>query len=79
MAVYNELMLHRKQGGSLSQLQFRCTIAISVLEKYKKNPAYQKGKASASANEIRFDMMDHLVIPYKSNNRKRIPDVQSVT
>lgn len=72
MAVNNAWLLYRKQGGTIGQLEFRRIIAVSILEKYKKNPTYQRGRPSSStSNDVRYDRIDHIVIPQATQTRCR--------
>ncbi|XP_050497860.1 piggyBac transposable element-derived protein 3-like [Diabrotica virgifera virgifera] len=70
VALQNAWQLHRQRGGDLDQLRFRRRVATTLLLQNKKKETHSKGhKSSTEGLDIRFDRMDHLVIPQNKQTR----------
>lgn len=69
MSVHNAWYIHRNMGGTLDQLAFRRSIVSTILEQNKKLYVYQKGRPGRVNNEMRYDRMDHFVIPQTKQTR----------
>lgn len=70
MCVQNAWQLHKKNGGVLDQLSFRRRIATILLIQNKKQATYQKGHSSRTQGiDLRYDRLDHLVIPQAKQTR----------
>nr|CAH7746405.1 unnamed protein product [Callosobruchus chinensis] len=68
MAITNAWHIHKKRGNAMDQLAFRRSIAMTILEQNKKEYAFQKGR-SRQMLELRYDRMDHLVVPQEKQTR----------
>lgn len=63
IAVHNAWQIYKKSGGVLDQLKFRRRIAVALLQQNTK-PSWAIGHCSRNEGiDIRFDRMDHFVIP----------------
>lgn len=70
MAVHNAWQLYRIHGGDLDQLKFRRRIATALLSQNKKPSTYSRGRPSSQENiDIRYDRLDHLVVPQDRQTR----------
>lgn len=78
-AVHNAWQLHKKSGGGMAQLTFRREIATSYLRTFgvaSKGPGrVAASKSSLSYNRVadglRYDRLDHLLIPTPEKKRRR--------
>nr|CAH7723146.1 unnamed protein product [Callosobruchus chinensis] len=68
MAITNAWHIHKKRGNAMDQLAFRRSIAMTILEQNKKEYAFQKGRPRQML-ELRYDRMDHLVVPQEKQTR----------
>lgn len=70
MVVQNSWHLHKNDGGTLDQLQFRRDIGTELLESHKKSTKKGPSKLPKNAHQYtRYDRLDHLVI-YQENQRR---------
>lgn len=69
MSVQNAWQIHKQNGGQLDQLAFRRRIATSLLVQNQKKSVYQKGRSSSHNTDLRYDRLDHLVIPQEKQTR----------
>lgn len=70
MAAQNSWHLHRNDGGTLDQLQFRRDIGTQLLETYRK--ITKKGPSKLPKNALqfsRYDRLDHLVTYHESQRK----------
>nr|CAH7713554.1 unnamed protein product [Callosobruchus chinensis] len=68
MAITNAWHIHKKRGNAVDQLAFGRSIAMTILEQNKKEYAFQKGRPRQML-ELRYDRMDHLVVPQEKQTR----------
>lgn len=69
MSVHNAWQLHRNSSGVLDHLKFRRRLATTLLLQNKKQTT-SKGHTSRNEGiDIRFDHMDHYVIPQDKQSR----------
>lgn len=70
MAVHNAWQIHKHFGGAMDHLSFRRSIANTLLTQNKKDSAiYQKGRPSQKHDELRFDGLEHYIIPQEKQTR----------
>lgn len=63
MASHNAWQLYRLGGGEKDHLGFRQSIAVAILETYKKTSKRGPCRQSADLHEhSRYDRLDHLII-----------------
>lgn len=67
MAIQNSWHIHKKSGGTLDQLAFRRALAKTILMQNKKPYTYQIGRPIQ--NTLRYDRLDHYVIPQDRQTR----------
>ncbi len=78
VSVQNAWILHQKTGKNLSQLKFREQLAETYLTRFG-NPPKGCGKTPTQTlsgnnrviDDIRYDNFNHLLVPTKSNKRRR--------
>lgn len=63
LAVYNAWHLHRLDNGQLDHLAFKRRIALYLMESNRKESAGVSGRQQAYKEDLRYDRVDHLVIP----------------
>nr|CAI5821287.1 unnamed protein product [Callosobruchus analis] len=68
-ALQNAWQLHRARGGNLDQLGFRRRIATTLLLQNKKQSTSRGHMSKDEGIDIRFDHIDHLVIPQDKQTR----------
>jgi Transposase IS4 len=70
MALHNAWQIHKHHGGTMDQLTFRRSVANVLLVQNKKKAVYQLGHISKNRNlELRYDRLDHWVIPQEKQTR----------
>lgn len=68
--IQNALILHKKSGGNLPQLEFRHDIVKTYLITYRNLP--KRSEPSAKIPDgARYDGRDHLIIPVANGMRRR--------
>lgn len=73
MAIHNAWQYHKTAKGDLDHLTFRRQIALGLLQQNKKiSGVYSRGRPGENENAaIRYDRMDHLVIPQDRQTKCR--------
>ncbi|XP_050305583.1 piggyBac transposable element-derived protein 3-like [Anthonomus grandis grandis] len=70
MASQNSWQLHRNNGGTLDQLQFRRDLGTQLLETYRKTTKRGPSKLPKTAFQFsRHDRLDHLVTYHESQRK----------
>lgn len=70
MAEQNAWRLHKVNGGKLDHLSFRRSIAVGLLESFKRNTKRGSSRYSNNLHDFsRFDGIDHLVIYQEKQTR----------
>lgn len=73
MALQNAWQLYRIGGGKKDHLRFRQSVALSMLETYKKSSKRGPTRQSANLHETsRYDRLDHLVVYQEKQTRCNI-------
>jgi DNA excision repair protein ERCC-6 len=82
VAEQNAWQLHRGSGGNLDHLAFRRRVATSILEGVPKPSKQNSSKGHPGRHEledIRYDRMDHLVIPQATQTRCKLCHQKATT
>lgn len=72
MAVVAAWRLHVEIGGSFDHLDFRRHIVRTILQRSEKPPTATSGPASHPVSDIRYDKVDHHLVPSARQARCRL-------
>lgn len=72
MMVHNAWRIHKDDKGMLDHLAFRRQIAVALLTQNRKKATSSTGRPSHNENiAIRFDMLEHYVVPQEKQTKCR--------
>lgn len=70
LSVQNAWRLHKTDGGKLDHLAFRRSVAVGILESFRKRSTAKHSRLSSESHSFsKFDGKDHLII-YKEKQTR---------